>query len=134
MLSFVASYLGTHPHTASQPVPQLAHQSSVGTGSSGGGGGGGLQMWEVQWSELTVLRLVGHGSFGSVYLAEWNQIPVAVKVLVGKGKPTRAVQQLAAGMGQHLGCGGCGPLPAACRPTVEGNVRTLHLHPASCRR
>jgi len=56
------------------------------------GGSGALElrtdarMWEVQWQELTILRLIGRGSFGFVYLAEWNYTQVAVKVLVSKGE------------------------------------------------
>ncbi|KAI7836883.1 hypothetical protein COHA_009215 [Chlorella ohadii] len=52
------------------------------------------RLWEVQWPELTILRLIGHGSFGSVYLAEWNQILVAVKVLVGKEDVNRGELEL----------------------------------------
>ena len=93
VLSFVTSYLGTRASTASRPEGQepLAIASG-GTGTSSTGGSGAIELrtdarlWEVQWPELTLLRLLGRGSFGSVYLAEWNQIPVAVKVLVSQGE------------------------------------------------
>ena len=101
--SFVTSYLATRPQTAtpsqsaSQPASSPASipaslTSGSGGASSSGGGSSSLELrtdarlWEVQWEELTLLRLVGHGSFGSVYLAEWNQTRVAVKVLVGRGE------------------------------------------------
>lgn len=45
------------------------------------------RLWQVAWSELNMLRRVGRGSFGSVYLAEWSHTRVAVKVLVTKGEP-----------------------------------------------
>lgn len=85
VLSFVSSYLGTRQHTSahSNPAPPAPGQS---------GGSGAIELhtdarlWEVQWPELVIHRLVGHGSFGSVYLAEWHQIRVAVKLLVGKGE------------------------------------------------
>ena len=93
MLSFISSYLDSQPHFAaqrssdtSQPGAALAsggNASSDGTADTRGSGP--LDLWEVQWPELTILRLVGHGSFGAVYLAEWKQIQVAVKVLVAKG-------------------------------------------------
>lgn len=92
MLSFISSYLGSHPQAATQP--QLA-QSALpleGSGSLAGPSSGALalrtdaRLWEVQWEELTIQSLIGHGSFGSVYLAEWHRTSVAVKVLIGKGE------------------------------------------------
>lgn len=87
MLLFISSYLDTHPHSAAQ------HQQAgpLPSGGSANGGSGTIELrtdarvWEVQWPELTIVRLIGQGSYGSVYLAEWNQTQVAVKVLVGKG-------------------------------------------------
>lgn len=40
--------------------------------------------YEVAFAELTVLSIVGEGSFGKVYLARWNETPVALKVLVDR--------------------------------------------------
>ncbi len=60
--------------------------------SPSGSGSGGLELrtdarlWEVQWEELDIMRRVGRGSFGSVYLAEWSHTRVAVKVLISKGE------------------------------------------------
>ena len=92
MLSFISSYLDSHPRSAaqhssapSQPEAALAPSGNNSGGSAETRGSGPLDLWEVQWPELTILRLVGHGSFGAVYLAEWKQIQVAVKVLVAKG-------------------------------------------------
>ena len=88
MLSFISSYLTTHPRsmTSSQP----AALASGGTSRSSGSGAIELRtdarLWEVQWPELTILRLLGRGSFGAVYLAEWNRTRVAVKVLISKGE------------------------------------------------
>lgn len=64
----------------------------VGGSGSGSGGSGSLelladpQLRNVQWPELTIVRRVGRGSFGSVYVAEWKRIHVAVKLLVSQGK------------------------------------------------
>ena len=41
-----------------------------------------VQQWLVQWEELTPVRLIGRGSFGRVYLALWNETPIACKVLI----------------------------------------------------
>ena len=88
MLAFVSSHVASQ-----QPLParQQWQRSALSHGSSGGGSGAfelrtDARVWEVQWAELTVQRLLGRGSFGSVYLAEWNQVPVAVKVLISKGE------------------------------------------------
>ena len=88
-LSFVISHLGAHTEVAAQQQQPTA----LTPGSSGGSGALELRsearVWEVQWQELKLQRLLGRGSFGSVYLAEWNQVPVAVKMLGGKGERGR---------------------------------------------
>ena len=90
-LSFVISHLGAHTEVAAQQQQPTA----LTPGSSGGSGALELRsearVWEVQWQELKLQRLLGRGSFGSVYLAEWNQVPVAVKMLGGKGERARVV-------------------------------------------
>ena len=88
VLSFVTSYMGTHQSslTRSQPAAPDALSGSARSGSGPVELHTDARLWEVQWPELSILRLIGHGSFGSVYLAEWHQIRVAVKVLVGKGE------------------------------------------------
>ena len=42
-------------------------------------------MWQLQWEELEIEWPVGHGSFGAVYRARWQETTVAVKVLIDKG-------------------------------------------------
>ncbi|PSC74168.1 Serine threonine-kinase CTR1 [Micractinium conductrix] len=44
----------------------------------------GLEMrpWEVQYSSLQIIKSVGEGSFGKVYLARWHGIDVACKILL----------------------------------------------------
>lgn len=113
VLSFVSSYMSNHSLSSAQrQPPPLAP-----------GGSGQIELrteariWEVQWEELTILRLIGHGSHGSVYLAEWNQTQVAVKVLVGKGK--------------------CGPAPEAQRiagapPGQQASYRAGLSHAVYC--
>ena len=88
VLSFVSSYLGSRPQSSAHSQPAAAAPGDMG-GSSGSGPTElrtDARLWEVQWPELAILRLIGHGSFGSVYLAEWSRTRVAVKVLVGKGE------------------------------------------------
>ncbi|PRW51177.1 Serine threonine- kinase CTR1 [Chlorella sorokiniana] len=93
VLAYINSNVSSQPTSAHrQPAPLLA-------GSSGGGSGGlelrsDARVWEVQWAELTIVRAIGRGSFGSVYLAEWNQVPVAVKVLIGKEDINRGQLEL----------------------------------------
>lgn len=87
MLAFVSTNIASQP----RPDPRQRQPSALARGSSGGSIGAfelrtDARVWEVQWAELTVQRLLGRGSFGSVYLAEWNQVPVAVKVLISKGE------------------------------------------------
>lgn len=88
VLSYISSFLATHPHSAASASSLASAAPSMAGGSSSGAIElrSDARMWEVQWAELTILRLIGHGSYGAVYLAEWNQTSVAVKVLVGKGK------------------------------------------------
>lgn len=102
VLSFVSSYLSTHSQSATQQ--QLLRLEP--SGALGGSSSGPIELrtharlWEVQWQELTILRLIGHGSYGSVYLAEWSQTQVAVKVLVGKGEHSA---KGSVGAGMHTG-------------------------------
>lgn len=42
-----------------------------------------LERWEVDFSALALVRLLGEGSAGSVYLATLNETSVAVKLLAG---------------------------------------------------
>lgn len=79
MLSYISSYLASQPHPLTPSAEQEpAHDS--GYKNSGSGGSVALrqeeQLWEVQWAELEVQRSIGRGSFGWVYLAQWNQTEV----------------------------------------------------------
>lgn len=116
LISFITSYLGTHPEQTSKP-PSAAAATIDGTSRSGSTGGSGIaelhtdaRLWEVQWSELTVLQRIGRGSFGSVYLAEWSHTQVAVKVLVSKSE---LVGRLASVLGAILLCGSVMRCPQA---------------------
>ncbi|KAL4419526.1 hypothetical protein ABPG77_005757 [Micractinium sp. CCAP 211/92] len=40
------------------------------------------QLWDVSFSQLELIRRIGEGAFGKVYLGEWNSTLVAVKLLV----------------------------------------------------
>lgn len=89
MLSFIASYLGTFPQLTAHHQP-AGPVGTVGPNETSSGNPAQLRsdarLWQVAWSELTMLRRVGRGSFGSVYLAEWSHTRVAVKVLVSQGE------------------------------------------------
>ena len=99
VLSLISSYLGTH----SQPerLQAAAHGAAHGPGGSGGASSGAAELrtearlWEVQWAELAILRRIGRGSFGSVYLAEWSHCQVAVKVLLSQGEGEGCTRVLA---------------------------------------
>lgn len=117
MLSFITSYLGTRPLQARQNQPAAATNDGTSRSSSTGGSGiaelhTDARLWEVQWSELTVLQRIGRGSFGSVYLAEWSHTQVAVKVLVNKGE--LLVGRLASIVSAILLCGCDHTLPTSC--------------------
>lgn len=44
-----------------------------------------MELWQVQWEELRLERMIGRGSFGFVYLAYWHETAVAAKVLIMSG-------------------------------------------------
>ncbi|PRW39272.1 Serine threonine- kinase CTR1 [Chlorella sorokiniana] len=81
-----------YSHAVEGSLPRsTAQAAALAPGGGRGSGGSGLldlqadpSLWDVQWPELTIVRRVGRGSFGSVYLAEWKRIPVAVKLLVSQ--------------------------------------------------
>ena len=86
LLSIIASHLSSR-----QPGGQQALQQAAGSGDSTAAAaqlGSSVQGWEVAWADIEVERLVGRGAFGMVYLGRWNELPVAVKVLVMKGECT----------------------------------------------
>ena len=136
LLSFISSHLGTHSRTSSHQ--QLAPINSGGSGRSGTSSGRlelgtNARLWEAQWPELALQHLLGRGSFGSVYLAEWNQISVAVKVLVSRGERTFCLVWWDEGEGrmarrrQHS-------LLALCPPAPRRQHSLLALCPPAPRR
>lgn len=46
--------------------------------------------WLVRWDDIEVMHPIGRGSFGAVYLATFQQTPVAVKILEGGGAAAAA--------------------------------------------
>lgn len=41
-----------------------------------------VQRWLVQWDDIAIIRPIGRGSFGRVYLALWNETSIACKVMI----------------------------------------------------
>ena len=68
------------------PAPPLPHDPSP-TSSAAAQLPAHVQEMEFEWNDIHILRPLGTGSFGKVFLAKWRETPVAVKVLVD----TRAV-------------------------------------------
>jgi len=45
-----------------------------------------LAQYQVDFERLNFIRPIGSGSFGRVYLAMWQETPVAVKILLDRGR------------------------------------------------
>lgn len=69
-LSGTPSDGGAHP-----PPPERAGSGAV------------ASLWQVAWRDLDIVRQIGEGSFGKVYLAKWRETTVAVKVLISTSLP-----------------------------------------------
>ena len=68
------------PSAASSDLSADPHRSASGALASGRGIDHAL--WQVAWRDLEIVRQIGEGSFGKVYLAKWRETTVAVKVLI----------------------------------------------------
>lgn len=98
------SALGSHAiDGGSLPAPQLVGGSSMPASAASGSIGLGTRLsggsscttsgplpdsmanWEVQWSELQLIRAVGRGSFGRVFVARWHETEVGATGLGGWG-------------------------------------------------
>ncbi|KAI7836153.1 hypothetical protein COHA_009983 [Chlorella ohadii] len=69
------------PDSPATALPRVASRRSNSGVASAPSAAGDLDRWEVDFSAISLLRLLGEGSCGSVYLATLNETPVAVKVL-----------------------------------------------------
>jgi len=69
------------PDSPATALPRVASRRSNSGMASAPSAAGDLDRWEVDFSAISLLRLLGEGSCGSVYLATLNETPVAVKVL-----------------------------------------------------
>ncbi|GAB4823442.1 hypothetical protein N2152v2_010488 [Parachlorella kessleri] len=65
------------------PTPSMTAATS--SFSSGGSGGVDPKAWTIPFSELQIIKQVGEGSYGRVYMAKWRETLVAVKVLLNTG-------------------------------------------------
>ena len=65
------------------------NSSSTALASADGRAGSGAMhaLWQVNWRDLEIVRQIGEGSFGKVYLAKWRETTVAVKVLLSASLP-----------------------------------------------
>jgi len=67
----------------SADLSSLDAAARSGSGALAGTRGGvEASLWAVQWRDLEIVRQIGEGSFGKVYLAKWRETTVAVKVLI----------------------------------------------------
>lgn len=119
MVSFIESRLAT--------MRQADGGSELSTRSSGWELQPEVGQWLVRWEDITLVRVIGRGSYGRVYAARWNETPVACKVLVNAG--ARACQQGVRGPG----AGGCKQLcvpPAGLQLFGQGEIygRNTCLH------
>jgi len=112
MLSYISTYLASHPRTTATTAQSYATSNTASgsnnTAPSSRALSAEARMWQVDWSELHVERAIGRGSFGCVYLARWNETRVAVKVLLNKGEVMRGVVAGRCGAwngGSHIGGG-----------------------------
>ncbi|KAL4444865.1 hypothetical protein ABPG77_003915 [Micractinium sp. CCAP 211/92] len=100
LLSIIASHLFSR-----QPGRQQGLQRGPGSGDSAAAAaqlGSAVQGWEVAWGDIEVERLVGRGAFGMVYLGRWNELPVAVKILMMKDGLAKQGLELPAGIMRAL--------------------------------
>jgi hypothetical protein len=61
--------------------------------------GSGSAMWAIDFRELKLLHVVGAGSFGRVYAAEWHSTSVACKMLLQDAASTAGSGSLSSGGG-----------------------------------
>ena len=68
---------------------QNNNSSTTALASADGRAGSGAMhaLWQVNWRDLEIVRQIGEGSFGKVYLAKWRETTVAVKVLLSASLP-----------------------------------------------
>ncbi len=67
-----------------QDVPAVAQQSFVTRPTSPAGAlqfSDDASRWQIDFSDLTLARVVGEGAFGKVYLGRWHETDVAIKLL-----------------------------------------------------
>ncbi len=86
LLSLISTRLATRQDRSSAAPSSPTAPSASGLSSDGAPSStrlrlpAAVQQWEVHWEELSLVRSVGRGSYGRVYLANWRETPVAVKV------------------------------------------------------
>ncbi|KAL4427896.1 hypothetical protein ABPG75_001985 [Micractinium tetrahymenae] len=71
-----------------------------------------LQPWRIDFSSLQIMRPLGEGSYGKVYLARWNETLVAVKVLVS-------------GSGHQQGADAAWSVPQAVLDALEKEAQVM---------
>jgi serine/threonine protein kinase len=67
-----------------QDVPAVSAQSFVTRPTSSAGAlkfSDDASRWQIDYSDLTLARVVGEGAFGKVYLGRWHETDVAIKLL-----------------------------------------------------
>ncbi|KAK9830425.1 hypothetical protein WJX72_011709 [[Myrmecia] bisecta] len=75
-----AHVMGRHGSAGDEEEHRTERQSSMPRAMSSGRLMA-TELWQVNWRDLNIQKVIGEGSFGKVYLAKWRETTVAVKVL-----------------------------------------------------
>ncbi|PRW61504.1 Serine threonine- kinase CTR1 [Chlorella sorokiniana] len=89
------SFFTQAPAGASSTQPPSSGQPVGSTGLTPRSGSAALlQPWEVSFDSITILSVLGCGSFGKVFLGRWHESQVAVKMLLaGKAEHVSSAEE-----------------------------------------
>lgn len=104
------------------------NNSTTALASADGRAGSGAMhsLWQVNWRDLEIVRQIGEGSFGKVYLAKWRETTVAVKVLLSASLPN---EQDGGGSGDNGSSGSGADNPLLAGLQKEASMMAAMRHP-----